>query len=118
MDIGGKSRPVWFGMNAWIDYCKLHDITITEMGDELQRIGQGGGTGAEIRDLVWAVLKCGALKEKQPFDHSPEDVGFWLDEVSSDELAGFFMSLTDSMQSKIPKENGTPAKKKRQTIPQ
>lgn len=111
MNIGEKDRPVYFGMNAWVEYCTLRGITITQMGEELQRVSEGG-TGAEIRDLIWSALKCGALKNQQEFEYTNYDVGFWMDDIEQDELTNFFIELNKSMVSKLPSSNSKPVKKK------
>ena len=112
MDIGGALRPVGWGMNTWILYCELRGCTITDMGEQLQRIGTGGGSGSEIRDLIWAALKSGARKEKQDVEFDNWDVGDWLDDISTEALTEFLTSMTESMQERIPSDNGATKKKK------
>jgi hypothetical protein len=112
MVVDGIERKFHFGMNCWIEYCTLRNITINEMGEELQRIGKGGGTGAEMRDLLWASLKCGALKHKQDFDLTNYDVGFIMDDMTFDELNLFFKEMNDSLASTLPSDNGEENKKK------
>ncbi len=83
---------------------------MSELSTVLSSLGDGGGSGAEVRDLVWASLKCGALKDRKVFEYTNYDVGFWMDEMNSDELADFFKGLGESMKSRFPVQKD--AKKK------
>ena len=116
MKILGEDRPINFGMNCWIEYCELRSVSVTEMGEDLQRIGDGGGSGREIRDLLWAALKDGARKAKQPFEFDNFDIGDGMDELSQDELGKFFVEMTESMQSKVKQNGGTVTKKKKAVV--
>ena len=112
MKIGNEERPVAFGMNAYILYCELRECSITDMSEDFKRIGEGKGTGSEIRDVLWASLKDGARKAGQNFGFSNYDVGDWMDDLDQKELAKFFTNLADSMAERIPAEKDPAPKKK------
>lgn len=116
MKIGGHDRPIHFGMNCWIEYCELRDISVTQMGEDLQRIGDGGGSGAEMRDLIWASLKDGARKAKEPFEVNNYDVGDWMDDIEQDELAAFFSQMAQSMENKVKQNGAATASKKKEKV--
>ena len=101
MNIGGEDRPVKFGMNTWIEYCELRGISITKLGEDLDVISKGGGSGSEIRDLIWSSLVSGAKSKRINFDYTNYDVGDWMDDIKQTELANFFSDIGKSVDSKI-----------------
>lgn len=99
MKIGGKDRPIKFGLNQSILYCELRKINISEMNKDFSKIANGG-TGSEIRDLVWSALKDGARYEKTDFKFTNLDVGDWFDSIEEGEMEKFLQELLDSMPNK------------------
>lgn len=93
MYIGGKQRPIKVGVNQGIIYCELREITINDMYKDLNIIATNQGTGSEIRDLLYSVLKDGARVEKQEFDHTNYEVGDWLETITEEAMAEFMEAL-------------------------
>ncbi len=97
MIIGGEDRTLKFGLNQSALYCELRDISIKQMNMDIQRIAQGDGNGSEIRDMIWSALKDGARVEKQAFEFDHFEVGDWLEEVDTNEMAIAIKELAMSM---------------------
>ena len=108
MNIGKENRPVKFGINQSIIFCKLRGITISKMSDVIDNIVKNEVDGSEVRDFLYSALKDGARKEKQTFDFTPEDVGDWMEDVDLEELESFFLGFIDSQ----PKTKRKASKKK------
>lgn len=113
MNIGGKDRPVKFGLNQTIEYCKLRGISITQMNDDSLRMQSGSGDGSEIRDLIWSALKDGARFGKVDFEATAYDVGDWLEDLKDGAMEQFMKDFAESMSPII--ENNEPVKKKATT---
>ncbi len=109
MKIGGKDRPIRFGINQSIIFCRLRGITINQMDADIKKIIKNEVDGSEIRDLLFSALKDGARKEKQQFDFEPENVGDWMEEIETKDLEQFFVGLVDGMPKSKRKQ---PSKKK------
>ena len=100
INIGGEERPLKFGLQQSISYCEMRNVSINEMQDELGKLVDGKGTGAEIRDLLYSALKDGARVDKKPFDFTPEDVADWIEEINPEELKKAFSVMGSSMPDK------------------
>ena len=100
MNIGGKNRPIKVGVNQSILYCRLRDVPINQIDEDIKKIANGTSNGSEIRDLIWAALKDGARKAKQEFEYTPEDVGDWMEDVTKDDIAGFMSELVGTAPKK------------------
>jgi hypothetical protein len=73
--INGKDYPCRFGMAALMDYTKLTNKKINDLGNL--------GMDMTIEDaiaLCWSGLKDGARKAKKPFELEPFDVADLIDE--------------------------------------
>lgn len=97
INIGGKERPIKFGLQQSITYCEMRGITISEMQDELSKLVSGDGTGAEIRDLLYSALKDGARVKKLNDEFEAADVADWIEEIDPDELKKAFSVMGESM---------------------
>lgn len=118
VEIGGKERPVRFGMNAIALYNEATNTTLADFQATLQappevvaavRKAQEEGRESDVTwmppfstreliALVWAGLKDGARKEKLEFsaDGQPvtlEDVGDWIDEAGPGVIETVFEAL-------------------------
>ena len=102
MKIAGKEYPIKLGLNQSIEYCELRGITINQMNDDFTRMANGEGTGSEIRDLLWSVLKDGARVAGTKFTMSNYDVGDLIEAMSTDEMTEFMEELAGSMPKKQP----------------
>ena len=111
MKIVGGDSSIKLVKNTYILCCEWRGTSFTELQEHCAVIAENGGSGAEIRDFVWAALKAGARKAKKPFEFDNFDVGDWMDDLTADELTEFFNEVSDSMESKMPSENGGGKKK-------
>lgn len=66
IELGGKKRPIKFSYKA-----------IFELRNELK---PEHDEADQIEIATLAALRAGARGEKQPFDHSREDVAIWLED--------------------------------------
>ena len=108
--IGGKSRPVKFGVNQTSEFCKLRGIGAGEYFAFLKDKFVGAkGDGGEFRDLLWSALKDGARLKKLEFEYTPEDVGDWMDGKTQADFKGLFDAFYDSLP--IPDETKKKLKK-------
>ena len=106
MKINGEERPISIGLNQSIEYCEQNNCSITQYNDDIGRMAKSEGTGREIRDLIWSALKAGAIAKGLKFEHTPYEVGDWMEQMTPEDMSTFMQELTDSM----PKEK--PSKKK------
>lgn len=93
MIIGGEDRPIKVGVNQTIIYCELRGVPINQIDKDVQKIAKGESSGAEIRDLLYSALKDGARAAKLDFPYTPEDIGDWMDSISSEDMQGFMGEL-------------------------
>lgn len=91
--IGGAERTLKFGTNATAHFCELYGVGLGQIG---AMFAPESLTPAHFRDLIWCALVSGARVSGQPFTHSREEVGDWLDELTPDELAGVFSVIQAS----------------------
>lgn len=108
MKIGGKERPIKFGLNQSVLYCELRDININQMNEEFEAFGTGKYNGSEVRDLVWSALKDGARFKKIKFNEDNLTVGDWIEDLSQGELDDFIKELLET----LPKPKASIKKKK------
>jgi len=73
--INGAYYPVKFGFSALISFTDAAGLAL----EDLENLGDGMTLGTALT-LVWAGLKDGARKEKQPFDLTVEDVADLIDD--------------------------------------
>lgn len=100
--IGGDARAFKFGINQSIFFCKLRNVSITDMNKLLNDME--GDDGSILRDLLWSALKEGARKEKKEFNYDPFDVGDWLDDTSEDDIAKMLNAWVESVTNGLPKK--------------
>ena len=75
IELGGKERPIHFGVNALSLYSDVEKMPIHDMIYSLEKL-----TFKQMVVLIWAALKTGAIHEKQEANFDVNDVGDWLDE--------------------------------------
>ena len=104
-EIGGKKRPLKFGINQTEIFCKTRGITAGEFIEMFteEKLNALALTGGEVRDLVWSGLKDGARFKKQEFKYTPEDIGDWIDEMSMKDPKKFQEVMTAIFQSIVMK---------------
>lgn len=112
MKIGGKERPIKFGINQSVLYCELRKINITQMNAEIASFASGEYTGGEFRDLMWSALKDGARVKKEVFDFDNLDVGDWIEELDSKDMEAFIIEMSGTLpKASASKKKVTPKKK-------
>ncbi len=108
--IGGKLRPVKFGMNALRIYSEKTNSTLADL------MNISGMSITNMIMLVFVGLQEGARKEKQEFDFIIDDVSDWLDDDFGivneimDIFVESFPNIKESKNLNAPKKVG--AKKK------
>ena len=106
MKIGGKDRPIKFGVNQSIEYCELRKCSITQMNKDITNLGNGNGDLSVMRDFIWSALKEGARRKGEDFKYTTYDVGDWLEDFSETEMTEFFEELVASMPKVEEKDMG------------
>lgn len=96
--IGGKVRLLKFGINQLAIFTEKNKISLGEVEMSI----------AQIRDLFWSALVCGAKKKKETVDFDEWDVGEWIDEMEESD----FNKVLEAMNNSMPKSQGKTAKKK------
>lgn len=100
INIGGKIRPIKFGTNATAFFCEERRCTIKDFTEMLspEKLNSLEITGSEIRDLLWAGLKTGALTRGEDASFTSFDVGNWLDDEDFDknQIVKAIESMADS----------------------
>lgn len=110
VDIGGKKRPVKFGVNQTAIFCKLRGISAGEYFSFLKDKFVGAkGDGSELRDLLWSALKDGARFKGLEFEVEPEQIGDWMDGKTQADFKGMFEAFYDSLP--IPEDSKKKLKK-------
>jgi len=95
--IGGELRPFKFGFNAMDIFCKEKSIGIGDFGAYFNNIASNKATIADLRDIVFAGLCGGALSMGSKVDFTTYQVGDWMDELKSDELAKIMASISGAV---------------------
>lgn len=72
--IGGKNRPISFGMAALALFCRKTGISLQELESKFQQLDL-----MDSIQLITCGLEDGARKSKQSFEFEWEDVADWLD---------------------------------------
>ncbi len=105
--IGGKMRPMKFGVNQSVLLANLREISITKMEELLSSLADDDGS--LIRDLIWSALKDGARMSGTEFKYTNYDIGDWLDDIDADLIISV---LEYMMGDKMPllKDEGTKKK--------
>ena len=94
IEIGGKDRPVHYGINALADF---NDGTNTNLDWLFKLMARPLNMNVnQIRWLVFVGLKQGALENGEIVDFDVNIVGNWLDKDFS-KLKLFMEALRDSM---------------------
>jgi hypothetical protein len=108
--IGGKKRPVKFGINQTELFCKLRGIGAGEyFGFLKDRFVGAKGDGGEFRDLLWSALKDGARVQGLEFEYDSKAVGDWMDGMKQADFKPMMDAFYDSLP--IPDESKKKLKK-------
>tara|TARA_B100001057_G_C22216973_1_gene706773 strand:- start:188 stop:514 length:327 start_codon:yes stop_codon:yes gene_type:complete len=97
--IGGKKRLFKFGINQLALYTEKHKISLSEAEMSV----------AQIRDLFWSALVCGAKKKKQEVDFDEWDVGEWIDDMDQAD----FETVIEAMNQSFPEGQDKKGSKKK-----
>lgn len=87
-EIGGKLRPVKFGMGAWKIFTEITGKSLDQMGS-INWIEFSGY-------IIYAGLKQAALVNGDPVDFTPEKVFDWLDEIEDETYKSIMRTLAES----------------------
>jgi hypothetical protein len=110
MEIGGKERPLKFGINQTDLFCELRGIDLQQYYSLLAGFESGNYTFGVIRDLIWSALKDGARQTGEPLEADQFTVGDWMDEDPARYISEALTHLVESMPKAS--ENGSAKKKK------
>ena len=100
--LGGKQRPVFFGMSAMFDYEQTYG---TSMIGDLQKIGElESGRILPVVQLIACGLRCGCRKEGLEVDFSDYDVAEWVGE-NLDLVGSLVTFAAESMPQAKPEDN-------------
>jgi len=95
--INNGDYRISFGVMQTIKYCKLRNITITEMNEEFAKYETGNTDGSEFVDLLWSALSDGARRDKKKFLFTNEDVGDFIDDIEPGEIEKFMATLIKTL---------------------
>jgi hypothetical protein len=101
--IGGKARPVMYGVNALAEFNEATNTTLVwifRMAEDPLSLNFN-----QIRHLVYAGLSQGARESDTPIDFTVDDVGRWLN-AEFDKFPVFMKHCTES----LPKGDNTKKK--------
>ena len=109
IELGGKTRHLTFGQNAWYIFCKLHGINISDIGTYF---GDSIQNPDAFRDLTFAGLKAFDLSAGKEVDYNPYTVGDWLDEAGEQVIGEVLNCILESRSQSAPdtKKKGSPKK--------
>ena len=110
MNIGGKERPIKFGVNQTDLFCELRGIKLNEYFMLLMELDGGEYLFKDARDILWSALKDGARQAKIEFNEDPLTIGDWMDTDPAGIITEMKKGIVESMPK--PVENGTTKKKK------
>lgn len=105
VELGGKSRRVVFGQNAWYLFCKLHKIAISDIG---KYFGDVVSNPDSFRDLTFCAIQAADLSSGDVVDYNQYTVGDWLDEAPEETVQVILDTLVESRST----ETGKVSKKK------
>lgn len=91
--IGGKKRPVSFGINQTAVYCEKKDITLDQIGKRFS----GKMSLMDFRDLLWSGLYAGAKEEDIEIDFNEWKVGMWVEDMTPTEINDVVSKFAGSM---------------------
>ncbi len=97
--IGGKSRRVSFGQNAWYIFCKLNGINISDIGKYFADVIHNPDS---FRDIVFCGLKAADLTAGNDVEYNQYVVGDWLDEANDEVNAELLQTLIESRSQEKP----------------
>lgn len=104
VEIGGKERQVFFGMNALRLFCNVYEITLADLSEAFNEL-----TFDQSLYMVTIALKEGARKAKTKEKFTIEQVSDWLDEGFED-LGPIIEAVMETMPFKAKEEGEEPAK--------
>jgi len=93
IELGGKTRHLTFGQNAWYIFCKLHGINISDIGSYF---GDSIHNPDAFRDLTYAGLKAFDLSAGNEVDYNAYTVGDWLDEAGEEVIGEVLNCILES----------------------
>jgi len=75
--IGGKTRPIVFGMSTLGELCDEKQIPLTNMNEVFADL-----TLKDLLSLIYHALVMGARQSKLPVEFTRDDVNAWIDQDS------------------------------------
>ena len=110
MVIGGKERPLKFGINQTDLFCEARGIKLKDYYTLLAKFETGDYMFGDIRDLVWSALKDGARQAGEEFEFDRMQVGDLMDDDPAKYISETLTALMESLPK--PTDNGGTKKKK------
>jgi hypothetical protein len=94
VEIGGETRRIAFGQNAWYLFTKMQGITPDKirpfMADQLMN-------PAAFRDIIYCGLKAVDLTEGKKIEYNEYLVGDWLDAMKPEALDLIISTVLESL---------------------
>jgi len=90
--LGGKNRTLHFSMNFWSNFTDILDIRLDQIG----AVFDGGVKLSTIRTLIYSGLLAYDQEEGNKIDYNEFKVGFWLEDLDSNELDKIVSSMMES----------------------
>lgn len=84
VEIGGKSRPVKFDFNSYVFFER-------ETGEDIFSVIGSNLKLSQMRALIFAGLKAGAIAEKVEFKEDIDTVGSWIEGTTLQEFTQLFV---------------------------
>ena len=88
IEIGGKVRPIKFGMGAWKYFTEVTGVQLADLAN-VDAITFGAS-------IVYGGLKQAALADNEPVDFNINNVYDWLDEMPQDDYSKIMTTLLES----------------------
>jgi hypothetical protein len=104
IEIGKKSRPVFFGWSALAEFERLSGIGLQQLDKAFENL-----SAANVINFVYSGLYGGAKKTQTEIDFTVDDVAGWLDDYTEplDELMKVYIAC-------MPLASGGQTSKKKQ----
>ena len=90
VELGGEKRAFKFGMNAFALACEISKQSLDEF------LASMGTNALSIRYLIWAGASANCRSQGIDEDFNLYNVGDWLDEISSENLAVLMDTIAKS----------------------
>jgi hypothetical protein len=111
IEIGGETRQLRFGQNAWYLFSELYNCSILDVFKVIFEQHQDSTPDkpafrnpAAIRDAVYCALKAADLAENRVVKYNQYTVGDWIDEAEDGLMESVIKCMIDSQYKPKEKE--------------